>query len=339
MASRTNKRAKPPDSTPPKQQDKRAKEGPDDDEDALCITCKNVVEEESIECEMCFKWEHRVCANISSEEFNLLTNGSSNIMFFCTQCRPKVTIALKFFNDIQTKQSQFETRLQSLENNLNKLTVNLNSQSDEIQTNPNSIQSMDMATSSSNTTLSKSTIASSNSDKKLNVVVYGVAEHPPKTNRQTRLDKDLDSLLSCFSDIDSKFDSSAIKDYFRLGKYDSSSSRPRPLLVKLLRRADVNTLLQNRSKLTSSLSLKPDLTPEERAIEALLMKERWSLIQKGTDRKQIKIRNHSLFLNNKLHCKLVDSKIEFQSQTSSSENHDNSSQQSSDHSQDSHKTA
>ena len=97
MAARKNKRANLPDSTPPKAQDKRAKEGSDEDEDTLCITCKKKAERESIECEMCFKWEHRACASITSEEYNLLSKSSSNIMFFCTHCRPKVTVALKFF--------------------------------------------------------------------------------------------------------------------------------------------------------------------------------------------------------------------------------------------------
>ena len=60
MAARKNKRANPPDSTPPKAQDKQAKESPDEDEDedTLCITCKKNAERESIKCEMCFKWEH-----------------------------------------------------------------------------------------------------------------------------------------------------------------------------------------------------------------------------------------------------------------------------------------
>ena len=45
------------------------------------------------------------------------------------------------------------------------------------------------------------------------MVVYGITEHPPKTNRQTRLNKDLECLLTCFSEIDNKIDSSAIKDF------------------------------------------------------------------------------------------------------------------------------
>ena len=62
----------------------------------------------------------------------------------------------------------------------------------------------------------------------------------------------------------------------------------------------------------SKLFLKPDLTPEERAKESLLLKERWSLIQKGVERKQIRMRNYSIFVNNQLHCKVVGTKLEYQ---------------------------
>ena len=145
-------------------------------------------------------------------------------MLFCTHYRPKVTVALKFFNDIQLKQNQMTSKLQSLENNLTKLTDSHYTQSDKPQANTNSI---DMDTLSSGATASKSLPIS---DKKFNLVVYGITEHPPKTNRQTWLNNDLKCVLTCFSKIDNNIDSFAIKDYFRLGKYDSSSSCLRPLL-------------------------------------------------------------------------------------------------------------
>ena len=100
---------------------------------------------------------------------------------------------------------------------------------------------------------------------------------------------------------------------YRLGKYQSSSSRHRPLLIKFLRAADATYLLSNKSKLKSQVFLKPDLTPEDRAKESLLLKERWSLIQKGTERKLIKLHNYSIFVNGQLHCKVVESQLEFQS--------------------------
>ena len=156
---------------------------------------------------MCFKWEHRACASITSEEYNLLSKSSTNITFFCTHCRPKVTVALKFFNDIQAKQNQIETKLQSLENNLAKLTDSHSTQSGESQANSNA---MDVDTPSSGTVSKPLSI----SDKKFNVVVYGITEHPPKTNKQTRLNKDLEYLLTCFLEIDNKIDSSAIKGFW-----------------------------------------------------------------------------------------------------------------------------
>ena len=41
----------------------------------LCITCNKLAKEDSIECECCFKWEHRVCAGISEDEY-AISNGS-----------------------------------------------------------------------------------------------------------------------------------------------------------------------------------------------------------------------------------------------------------------------
>ena len=117
--------------------------------------------------------------------------------------------------------------MQSLENNLAKLTDSHYTQSGESQANTNS---MDVDTPSSGVTVSKPL---SISDKKFNVVVYGITEHSPKTNRQTRLNKDLEGLLTCFSEIDNKIDSSAIKDFFCLGRYDSGSSRPRPFTSQI----------------------------------------------------------------------------------------------------------
>ena len=46
------------------------------------------------------------------------------------------------------------------------------------------------------------------------------------------------------------------------------------------------------------------MTTEERDNEKVLLKQRWLLLQKSIDRKQIKIRGNSLYLNNKLYGKV-----------------------------------
>ena len=61
--------------------------------------------------------------------------------------------------------------------------------------------------------------------------------------------------------------------------------------------------------MTSGISIKPDLTLEERKIENALLKERRKLIDSGTERKFIRIRGNSLYLNNKLHGVVQDSEF------------------------------
>ena len=46
------------------------------------------------------------------------------------------------------------------------------------------------------------------------------------------------------------------------------------------------------------------MSRDERASKAAFLKERWNLIQEGTDRKSIKRRNNEIYMNNKLHGRL-----------------------------------
>ena len=92
----------------------------------------------------------------------------------------------------------------------------------------------------------------------------------------------------------------------RLGKYNSSSGRPRPILVTLNSTAQVSHVLAHRHSLPSHVSVKPDHSFSERKSERILLSERWKLIQAGSDRRSIKLRNSSLYLNGRLHGKVVN---------------------------------
>lgn len=85
------------------------------------------------------------------------------------------------------------------------------------------------------------------------------------------------------------FHPQSIRDSFRLGKYSDTNNRPRPILVKLNRSYDVLSLLVARKNFPKGLSIKADRSPEERALDTVLMRERWQLIQSGQNRKDIKI--------------------------------------------------
>ena len=120
---------------------------------------------------------------------------------------------------------------------------------------------------------------------------------------------DLDSISSMFAKV-SSINKSAIRDCHRLGKYHNNLSRPRPIIAQMNSTVDVANLLAQRGSLPNNVILKPDLSQQERFTESLLMKERWKLIQSGHDRKVIKIRNSSIFVNGRLHGRVSNNSLQ-----------------------------
>ena len=173
-----------------------------------------------------------------------------------------------------------------------------------------------LITSESSTSKSQSTPSPNNKhvavpdnpiDRKFNVVVYGIKENPTGTPRSARTKSDIDCCVHILKEANNDITEQSIRDCFRLGKFDSTRTKPRPLLVKLSRAFDVNTILYNRSKIPEGTQVKPDMSKEEKLREQLLLKERWSLISSGTDKKHIKIRGTKIYVKNQIHGELVDS--------------------------------
>ena len=113
--------------------------------------------------------------------------------------------------------------------------------------------------------------------------------------------RDFSSVTKIITKVNENVSPLSIRDLHRLGKYQEQSRRPRPILIKFKRAIDVSILLSKASTLPKGIRIKPDMNPEERHTESLLLKERWTLMQKEIDRKLIKIRGNKIFVNNKLH--------------------------------------
>lgn len=146
-------------------------------------------------------------------------------------------------------------------------------------------------------------------ERKYNVVVYGVAENPKGTPWASRASRDLNSVSSVISNIESSITTHSIRDCYRLGKYSESNKRPRPVLIKLHRSHDASIILSKRGSLKgSSITIKPDMSPAERATESILLKQRWLLIQ-SDNTNRIKIRGSSLFVNGRLHGRVINSQF------------------------------
>ena len=130
--------------------------------------------------------------------------------------------------------------------------------------------------------------------QKFNVVMYGVKGSPPNTNRPT---SDLNNITHTFSQTEVPLEQNSIKDCHRLGKFNEQANKPRPILVTFLRSGDASLLLSKISAFKGPIHIKPDLSIEERSQEAVLLKQRWSLIQRGVERKWMKIRSGALFVD------------------------------------------
>jgi len=170
-----------------------------------------------------------------------------------------------------------------------------------INTAANDLQPQDRRSSQDN----------SDSDiRKHNAVIYGIDECATGTDKLERVKHDFCKVLDVCSAIDAtRASGSAICDTVRLGKYSQGHRRPRPILVKFNSAVYVSSLLANKKCCPKGISLKPDLSPQARQTESLLLKERWQLIQKGCDRKSIRIRGSSILLDRKLYASVKNGEI------------------------------
>ena len=138
--------------------------------------------------------------------------------------------------------------------------------------------------------LSKTNVAPDVHDRKYNIVLYGMHECPKGTNRLARTKQDLEKVTEILTGINKNISSHNVRDCFGLGKYKENNDRPRPVLIKMNRSIDIINLLAVRNDLPPQLAIKRDLTPKDRQINSILMKDRWSLIQSGQNKKILKYR-------------------------------------------------
>ena len=144
-----------------------------------------------------------------------------------------------------------------------------------------------------------SSYSASSVDKKYNIVMYGLSECPKGSPRHERISYDTDLACKAIQSICPDLREYAVCDCSRIGKY--TEERSRPLMIKFARSCDAATVLANRYKISKTdhpnVFLKPYMTVAERKTESILLRERRALIESGIERKLIKIRGNSIFIN------------------------------------------
>ena len=202
-------------------------------------------------------------------------------MFFCSICRPKVRLALNFFDEIEKNQKLVDERVKQLEEELKSLNTKisqLSSQTNISDTSSTVIQNDKPTTVQAESRPLRGLLLpkppQSITDRKYNVVFYGINKSPADTPRSDRLKHDIDKILAVLSDIDSTFTTASVKDFYRFGRYKQTATCPRPILAKFPRAFEASLVLSKRGSFTSTISIKSDMTRVEREVEQALLKER-----------------------------------------------------------------
>ena len=303
---------KPPDSnTPPSNVGKKSKdqESPTKKCTYLCATCKKQVSDDAVECQWCSRWEHKVCAKITTEEYVLLDSVCDSIMFFCTECTTKVPLALKSYDhevDVAGKfealEVKFTTMINDLTNCVKEQAKVFDNKFAGLKAKPCSPDSLNEVGSPLSAD-SVSNIASSlveeqheREKRKLNIIIHNVPEST-KDDPAARKNDDIAVVTDLFQIIKHMKIKSTINKAVCIGKKDSSKSRLLKLTVSNI--DEKSAILRNNYKfkdstndpLTRKIFLTPDLTPFEQKKNKEL---RTKLADMNKDGNFYKIRNGSI---------------------------------------------
>ena len=250
---------------PPKRQ--REKTSTPDKGNNHCVTCKKkvTIKDDGVECQWCEKWEHKICAKLSDDEYKILSDSSPHIIFFCSSCFPKVPSALSDYTS-QTI-ANFDSRLKEMESKLSGIFEDINAKLDdhykklEEKFVCRADDNMDSSPSPNAKTISDSvapltaslvTEQKEREKRELNLVLHNVPE-PTTTDNSARKEEDItqvNSILSGYLDV-----KPTIKNAVRLGKKVTDKAR----LLKIT----VASTQEKARVLRNKLKLRKESNPED----------------------------------------------------------------------------
>ena len=157
--------------------------------------------------------------------------------------------------------------------------------------------------------LPKSKFRGDQQERKFNFVIYGWDECLDSTPRRDRAALDEKAIVLSIQQKIPIYNALSIRDCRRLGKYDrpnTSSRRPRPILVTMNRELDVSLILSTRFT-PGNIYVRPDLTSEARHVQAIVRKERRSLIQQGMiEQTTLKTWGNHIYIGKRLYDRVIE---------------------------------
>ena len=270
----------------------------------ICPICDEVIDdkkEDSIYCDgQCATWLHRRCAGLTKGNFDKL--GDSDHTFHCLAC----TVAFQHQEILNLKSviSNLSSDLAALKkadaDHTRQAKDKAPTYRDAVANRSTKIGQVSPSRNSAN---DERPVPKTRNDKKFNLVFHGINECTKGTHFIERAKKDHKAISSILQGLDSSLTNVSIRDTIRLGKYNPTSLRPRPILTRFNEVGDVMTILAKRRNLVEispEVIIKPDMTKEQREVEWVLLKERKALIHNDTSKQDNRIRGNCLYVGHRL---------------------------------------
>ena len=267
-----------------------------------CGSCKLNCKNYCINCFKCNSWFHVACTDLSHENFVALDkiNGA---FWACIACRANVIGNQN--HEIENLQNNFQQSVAGIRDDLQKEITEFKSEMlnniEEIKlTLKNSRYENEPQKLTEN--LRAKADLTSQSERENKIIVFGVSEKTSDTMITVldRISHDKKSVkeLSRKTGIQTL----NIEDIFRLGNFDSTQTRPRPLVVKLSNTWNCRIMMMSNAKLKADdIFIKQFLSKKEWEKEKQALEYRFKLAQTlNINRSDIKIRSARLFFRKKM---------------------------------------
>lgn len=270
-----------------------------------CENCKIIIDEddEALQCELCEFWFHTECQNINKSTYNFLVKNAKSreknncVHWYCKCCDSGAEKILKAVTKLSKRQDEAEKRLDKLENNTDNIQERLEKQEEKIK---------DLSTSK---LAEKDNSTRGNQEEEKSKVVKEVTRNiQERMSRQKNIiifrmpeiDSNLKTEITdyderCVRDICKVTAGTEYVDFEcrRLGSRKVNEERdqtstetnqkfvPRPMMVNFREEKDKAKMMTNLYRLGNNdnikwiknISVKNDMTPQERERDKILRKE------------------------------------------------------------------
>ena len=270
----------------------------DDAEVWVCHICDTSFTDQNaklLECQRCSEHFCIKCLNKSESEYNAAS--SSDLMWFCVECRLKVQKNIKIDIDIEKKCNEIMLKYES---RIEKIEKDLETKCDKSQVRNIVNEEMDRV----NKTTAQATNSTQHVDtdtiigeieerksREKNIVIYGI-EEMDSTSTEERIEHDTTTVERIFDCCEVEHDRNDITKVKRIGKHDKNK-KSRPMIVSLRSLELKKKLMKNLRKLKENglenVRISNDLTKAERENENKLYAEARQL-EKESGEYQFRVR-------------------------------------------------